>query len=119
MVRGPSIVRRFAYVVLALVVFSTFYSVSIPLKHSSDLSKTPSNSLSRLRIKPDHESLLLNEQQCQVAFPMLTKEVDDAVAAGPFQFNRSTDEYSGQTHAKIKGGKVGFGTLYLVRVAEC
>lgn len=51
-------------------------------------------------------SLLFDERQCQATFPLLTKEIDDTVAAGPFQFNRSVDGYLGQTHCRIKNGKV-------------
>jgi hypothetical protein len=53
-----------------------------------------------------HESLVWNEKQCEAAFPLLTKEIDDSVSGGPFQFNRSVDSYTGQVHGRIKDGKV-------------
>jgi hypothetical protein len=58
----------------------------------------------------DRTSLLLDEGQCSGAFPLLNKEIDDAVAAGPFSFKRAVDDYTGQTHGRIKDGKVRTST---------
>jgi len=52
------------------------------------------------------ESLSLNEQQCRAAFPGLTKEIDDAVARGPFILEKKPDDYQGLVQARIKDGKV-------------
>lgn len=52
------------------------------------------------------ESLVLTEDQCRATFPLLTKELDNALARGPFQFNRSTEDYTGQIQGRIKDGKI-------------
>ena len=52
------------------------------------------------------KSLFLNEQQCRATFPGLTKEIDDAVARGPFILDKKPDDYQGLVQARIKDGKV-------------
>lgn len=106
MARGPSIIRRLGYVIFALAAFYSFYS--FPAIHCRFLGSLDDSRGSRpsLREETGHEYLLLTEKQCQVTFPLLTKEIDDVVASGPFQFNRSVDDYTGQVHCKTKGGKV-------------
>ena len=106
MFRGSNIAGRFAILVFALATFYNFYQFSQFFLRPSGPFNGSGGPVPALE-GSNHESLMLNERQCQVAFPLLTKEVDDAVAAGPFQFNRSMDEYLGQTHCKIKNGKVG------------
>lgn len=46
----------------------------------------------------------LTSGQCAAAFPDLTKEIDDAVAKGPFKLERSGP--LGPLIARIRGGKV-------------
>lgn len=55
----------------------------------------------------DRNSLLMDEGQCKKAFPLLRKEIDDVVSAGRFEFKRAVDDYTAQTHGRIKDGKVG------------
>lgn len=52
------------------------------------------------------ESLALSENQCRTTFPGLAKEIDEAVARGPFKLEREPDDYQGLVQARIKGGKV-------------
>ncbi len=51
-------------------------------------------------------TLSLNEHQCRATFPGLTKEIDDAVARGPFDLEKEPDDYAGLVQARIKDGKV-------------
>ena len=52
------------------------------------------------------ESLVLTEDQCRATFPLLTKEIDNALARGPFQLNRSTEYYTGQIQGRIRDGRI-------------
>lgn len=52
------------------------------------------------------ENLSMTEGQCRTAFPGSTKEVDDAVARGPFQMERARDDYTGLVQGRIADGKV-------------
>lgn len=54
------------------------------------------------------QSLSLTEDQCRAAFPGLTKEIDDAVARGPFPLKRQPDHRTGLVQGRIKDGKVIF-----------
>lgn len=54
------------------------------------------------------QSLSLTEDQCRAAFPGLTKEIDDAVARGPFPLKRQPGHYTGLVQGRIKDGKVYF-----------
>lgn len=52
-------------------------------------------------------NLSLDEEQCKAAFPGLTKEIDDAVAEGPFTLKQTGD--SGPLQGRIKNGQVRAG----------
>lgn len=59
--------------------------------------------------RPRHPKALLDNrfltaEQCAAAFPGLTKEIDDAVAKGPFVLERTSE--LGPLIARIKDGKV-------------
>ena len=58
----------------------------------------------------DRTSLLQDEGQCSEAYPLSNKEIDDAISAGSFIFKRAVDDYTGQTHGRIKDGKVRTST---------
>ena len=49
-------------------------------------------------------NLSLTEEQCNAAFPGLTKEIDLAVAQGPFKVKQTGD--SGPLQGRIQDGKV-------------
>jgi hypothetical protein len=49
-------------------------------------------------------NLSLDEEQCKAAFPELTKEIDDAVAEGPFTLKQTGD--GGPVQGRIKDGQV-------------
>jgi hypothetical protein len=51
-------------------------------------------------------SLSLTEEQCDGAFPELNKEIENAVAQGPFEFKRARDDVPGSIQGRIKDGKV-------------
>lgn len=50
------------------------------------------------------ENLSLGEGECEATFPGLTKEIDDAVAQGPFKVKQTGD--LGPLQGRIKDGKV-------------
>lgn len=51
-------------------------------------------------------SLALTEKQCAETFPLLTKEINDAEARGPFQLSKVDVDMVGVVQGKIKDGKV-------------
>ena len=70
-------------------------------------AKTPISSSSRLRPNLTPEllnNLSLDEDQCNAAFPGLTKEIENTVAHGPFVVKQLGD--GGPLQARIKDGKV-------------
>jgi hypothetical protein len=52
--------------------------------------------------------LSLTERQCRATFPGLMKEIDDAVARGPFHLKKEPDDYTGMVQLRITDGKVSF-----------
>jgi hypothetical protein len=56
------------------------------------------------------KSLFLTEDQCNAAFPGLTKEVDIAAAKGPFNLKKGPASVHGSVEGRIKDGKVGCPT---------
>lgn len=56
--------------------------------------------------KKIENSLFLNEEQCTANFPGLTKEIDDAVARGPFVLEKQPLDFIGLVQARLKNGKV-------------
>jgi hypothetical protein len=77
---------------LYLFYFGDFSSTFWPF------SNTPSQKILK--------SLSLTDEQCKATFPKLTKEIDDAVARGPFRLEKEPDDYQGLVQARIKDGKV-------------
>lgn len=67
------------------------------------------SSLSKYPSKETTNSLFLTEHQCRATFPGLTKEIDNAVARGPFILEKQPDDYQGLVQARIKDGKVRIG----------
>jgi hypothetical protein len=53
------------------------------------------------------ENLSLTEGQCRATFPWLMKEIENAVARGPFKLKKEPDDYTGMVQLRIKDGKVG------------
>jgi hypothetical protein len=58
---------------------------------------SPSNSLQRLD---------LDEEQCRSTFPPQFREIDSAVARGPFAFEKSDPDYQGLVQARITNNNV-------------
>jgi len=52
------------------------------------------------------DSLGLDEDQCDAAFPGLTKDINDTVALGPFALKQARN--FGPLQAKLKNGKASF-----------
>ena len=94
----------FRYVLLALAAILGYCFLS-----SSRLCSTE-NATGNARSDhgQDRSSLLMDEGQCLKSFPLLNKEIDDAASAGTFLFKRAVDDYTAQTHGRIKDGKVEY-----------
>jgi hypothetical protein len=94
------------YIVLALIAVALLKGISsficrlydggLPTKHPS---------------KEILESLSLTDAQCKAMFPELTKEIDDAVARGPFDLKKQPADYAGLVQGRIRDGK-----LYIISV---
>jgi hypothetical protein len=52
-------------------------------------------------------SLSLTHKQCEATFPGLTREIDIAIARGPFELRKGPDVAHGSVEGRIKDGKVG------------
>ncbi|OCL01750.1 hypothetical protein AOQ84DRAFT_306094 [Glonium stellatum] len=63
--------------------------------------------------KDTFESLSLTAAQCENAFPDLTKDIDEAVARGPFKYEKTPGDYKGLVQGRIKNGK-----LYIISAAQ-
>jgi len=61
------------------------------------------------------QSLSLKEEQCRATFPGLMKEIDDAVARGPFKLEKEPDDYTGMIQLRIKDGKVSLNLYFYSR----
>lgn len=71
----------------------------MPLVHL-DSSRAPRTS----RPSVLFDNLSLSEEQCEAAFPGLTKDIHSNVALGPFELSPSGD--MGPLQAMVKGGNV-------------
>lgn len=93
--------RRLRHVTLllgsCLALYCLFFVSRAPSDDSHTLS-TPTLSDKLLR------NLSLDKDQCDAAFPGLTKEIDDAVAEGPFILKQTGD--SGPLQGRIKDGQL-------------
>ena len=71
------------------------------------MSRTTPSSASTSRQHPPEllNNLSLGEDECNAAFPGLTKEIDDVVAEGPFQVKQTGD--LGPLQGRIQDGQVG------------
>ncbi|KAK0733267.1 glycosyl transferase family 90-domain-containing protein [Lasiosphaeria miniovina] len=74
-----------------------------------DINRPPSMRISPYAPRPALpsealENLSLGEGECEATFPGLTKEIDDAVAQGPFKVKQTGD--LGPLQGRIKDGKI-------------
>lgn len=105
-------VTCFIFGLIALVNF--FYGVSgliDSLKHRSIFGLFWKHYPSKETL----ENLSLTEEQCRATFPGLVKEIDDAVARGPFHLEKEPDDYTGMVQLRIRDGKVT-SIFYLCQV---
>lgn len=93
---------RVALFCLALLIVCRFSCTVCGTSNSASVL----SSLSKYPTKETTKSLFLTEHQCRATFPGLTKEIDDAVARGPFILEKQPDDYQGLVQARIKDGKV-------------
>ena len=86
------------FILYSLRSFSIGDQVVVPNYSSGITSQYPS--------KETQQSRTLTEEQCRAAFPGLLKEVDDAVARGPFVQDKFDPENSlGPVRGRIKDRK--------------
>jgi hypothetical protein len=94
------------YTLLALAAIALLNGISsfIYCLHNGALSnKHPSKEML--------DSLHLTDTQCKIMFPGLTKEIDDAVARGPFDLKKQNANYTGMVQGRIRDGN-----LYIISV---
>lgn len=60
------------------------------------------------------ERLDMTTAECRAAFPGLTREVEIAVARGPFDLKRMPSHATGMVQGRIEDGKVGSEGLLLI-----
>lgn len=105
----------FAVVVTALWTLNIFYEQHLRIVDTLPLRKSfeePKNEPKPL--KETLRSRLLTEEQCAATFPGLTKEIDDAVARGPFDWEMPPDGYTGLVQVRIKDGKVWSSSILVI-----
>ena len=73
-----------------------WYRTSLTFRHDASSGKNANV----------RKSLFLQEEQCRVEFPELMKEIENAIAEGPFQLRRLRDDSHGLVQGRIKDGKV-------------
>ena len=96
---------RYTVLVLAAIALLNGSSGFIYRLQNGGLLKHP--------LKEELESLALTDAQCKDIFPGLTKEIDDAVARGPFDLKKQPADYTGLVQGRIKDGK-----LYIISVEK-
>lgn len=50
--------------------------------------------------------MCLEREQCAIEFPGLEKEIENAVAEGPFVLKKAQDDVPGSIQGRIEDGKV-------------
>jgi hypothetical protein len=110
--RAPRLARQHKYVAFCVVIclfgFGSFYI------RSSFLSSDSLQSVGHFPITyPNHypsektlKSLVLTDERCAVEFPGLTREIENAVAQGPFKLEKRPYDSDGLVQGRIKDGKV-------------
>lgn len=91
-----------------LIRYTVFAISAIALLNgvSSFISRLQNGGLSKHPSKEILDSLFLTDAQCKATFPGLTKEIDDAVASGPFDLKKHPADYAGLVQGRIKDGKL-------------
>ena len=96
--------RPVLYLGICLVIFCFFFAFH-PLTANTRSNLWGPSRPSRPGLTPELlNNLSLDQDQCDAAFPGLTKEIDDMVAKGPFTVNHTGD--LGPLQGRIKDGKV-------------
>lgn len=89
-----------------LIVFILYSLRSFSVGDQVIVSDYPSSIAGQYPSEETQQSRTLTEEQCRAAFPGLLKEVDDAVARGPFVQDKFDPENSlGPVRGRIKDGK--------------
>ncbi|KAL2263798.1 hypothetical protein VTK26DRAFT_5090 [Humicola hyalothermophila] len=89
-----------------LAVYCLVFVSRSPSSRQTHGGQTESTTASSTRPLPPEllNNLSLDEDECNIAFPGLTKEIDDAVAEGPFQVKQTGK--LGPLQGRIKDGQI-------------
>lgn len=90
--------------VVIFVVILCYYGYTQRSMSKRLLSSVPVSR--RIPSRDTLENLLLTTAQCKAEFPLLTKEIDEAVARRPFRLRKAENLYDGQIEGRIRVGKV-------------
>lgn len=102
--RRSALIRVACFIFGLFVLFNFFYGFFGFIDSLKDRGFS-SLSWKHYPSKETLENLSLTEKQCRATFPGLMKEVDDAVARGPFDLKKEPDDYTGMVQLRIKDGK--------------
>lgn len=102
----------FALTLLALSIILYLYSTHVFNNSQVPLRDPPARSSKDRSPTHSSRSLFLNHEECNIAFPGLTKPVDDAVSRGPFKLKKKPGDYPGLVQGRIRNGKVGLSIVW-------
>ncbi|OBT75979.1 hypothetical protein VF21_05782 [Pseudogymnoascus sp. 05NY08] len=105
---ASSIVFSSSHIFLfSVLILFILYTLRSSLSDQLSVSAYPSSIASHYPSEQTLRSRSLTEEQCRVAFPGLLKEVDDAVARGPFVQDKFDPENPlGPLRGRIRDGKL-------------
>ncbi|KAG4444387.1 hypothetical protein IFR05_000152 [Cadophora sp. M221] len=98
--------KKLARVAFFVSVVVVLYNVFALLIGGSGVPSLFSLLVTKYPSKEKLENRSLNEEQCRATFPGLAKEIDDAVARGPFKLDRAPQDYQGLVQGRIKDGNL-------------
>lgn len=89
---------------VCLVLYCLFFLSNTPAKFGDESRTSQAKPSSRHPPSELLNNLSLGEDECDAAFPGLTKEIDDTVAEGPFRVKQTGD--GGPVQGRIRDGQV-------------
>lgn len=98
--------KKLARVALFVCVAVVLYNVFALSIGGSGVPSLLSLLVTKYPSRENLENRSLNDEQCSATFPGLTKEIDDAVARGPFKLDKAPQDYQGLVQGRIKDGHV-------------
>ncbi|KAK3350166.1 glycosyl transferase family 90-domain-containing protein [Lasiosphaeria hispida] len=89
---------------VCLVLYCLFFLSNTPAKFGDESRTSQAKPSSRHPPSELLNNLSLGEDECDAAFPGLTKEIDDTVAEGPFRVKQTGD--GGPVQGRIRDGQI-------------